>query len=78
MEELAIRTPFIRLDASLKFQGTVTTGGEAKELIINGKISVNDEVCTARGRKLHPGDRVQGPGFAYEITAENLSPSAET
>lgn len=57
-EHIKIETEFIRLDALLKFAGAVGTGGEAKLLIQNGEVTVNGEVCTMRGKKLRPGDRV--------------------
>lgn len=57
-EHVKIETEFIRLDALLKFAGAVGTGGEAKLLIQNGEVTVNGEVCTMRGKKLRPGDRV--------------------
>lgn len=53
-----IETEFIRLDALLKFAGVVETGGEAKLAIQDGEAQVNGEVCTMRGKKLRPGDRV--------------------
>ena len=58
-ETVKIETPFIRLDALLKFAGAVETGGEAKQIIQEGQVSVNGEVCTQRGRKLYPGDRAE-------------------
>lgn len=58
-EHIKIETPFIKLQDLLKFAGTVGTGGEAKLAIQNGGVAVNGEVCTMRGKKLFPGDRVE-------------------
>ncbi len=58
MEEIKITTSFIRLDAFLKLTGMVDTGGQAKVLIQMGKVSVNGQVCTMRGKKLFSGDEV--------------------
>ena len=55
---IEITSEFIRLDALLKFAALVMSGGEAKMLIKDGKISVNGEPCTQRGKKLRPGDSV--------------------
>lgn len=55
-EKIAINTTFIRLDALLKLVGAVETGGRAKLLIQEGRVMVNGEICTMRGKKLHPGD----------------------
>ncbi|MBR3666624.1 MAG: RNA-binding S4 domain-containing protein, partial [Ruminococcus sp.] len=37
-------------------------GGEAKQLIQDGEVLVNGEVCTMRGKKIRPGDRVELDG----------------
>lgn len=57
--EITITTEFIKLQDLLKFASLVGTGGEAKVLIQEGAVSVNDEVCTQRGKKIRPGDEVQ-------------------
>lgn len=62
MEKIAIETEFIKLDALLKFAALVGTGGEAKYVISEGMVKVNGEVCTMRGKKLRPGDRVDFAG----------------
>jgi ribosome-associated protein len=56
---IGITTPFIKLEALLKYAGLVGTGGESKIRIAEGEVLVNGETCTQRGRKLHPGDRVE-------------------
>lgn len=48
----------IKLDSFLKFAGIAPTGGQAKVMIQNGEVLVNDMVETRRGRKLVSGDRV--------------------
>ena len=55
---IEITTPYIKLEALLKFAGLVGTGGESKIRILEGEVLVNGEVCTQRGRKLRNGDRV--------------------
>lgn len=67
-EKVPITTEFIKLDALLKFAGAVETGGEAKQIIQEGGVSVNGEVCTMRGKKLRTGDRVELPGIRIVIT----------
>ena len=41
----------------MKFAGAVETGGDAKLIIQEGRVAVNGETCTMRGKKLRPGDR---------------------
>lgn len=55
---IKITTEFIKLDALLKFASMAGSGGEAKNLIQNGEVLVNGEVCTMRGKKIRPGDTV--------------------
>ena len=71
MEEITIQTEFIKLDSLLKFAALVGTGGEAKIVISDGLISVNGEVCTARGKKLYNGDVVEFDGQKIRILHEN-------
>ena len=40
---LPIETEFIKLDAALKYAALVATGGEAKEVIAEGMVTVNGE-----------------------------------
>lgn len=60
--------PYIRLDQLLKREGVTGTGGQAKFLIQEGAVRVNDEVETRRGRKLREGDRVEVGG--HEIVVQ--------
>lgn len=57
-QTVKIKTEFIKLDALLKFSSLVNSGGEAKMLIQDGKILVNGEICTMRGKKIRSGDKV--------------------
>ena len=55
--EIKIHTEFIKLQDLLKFAGAVETGGDAKLIIQEGRVTVNGEPCSMRGKKLRPGDR---------------------
>lgn len=68
VRKVEIHTPFIRLDECLKFAAAVLSGGQAKEAIQSGHVYVNGEICTMRGKKLVPGDRVGFAGKVYEVT----------
>ena len=68
MQEIGIRDGEIKLQAFLKFANAVGTGGEAKIRIVEGEVMVNDEICTMRGKKLHPGDTVTIDGDKYLVT----------
>ena len=68
MEKIKIKTEFIKLEALLKYASVCSSGGEAKNVIADGLVSVNGEVCTMRGKKIHPGDMVNFDG--KELTVE--------
>lgn len=70
MEKITIETEYIKLDSLLKFAAVVGTGGEAKYVISEGMVSVNGEVCTMRGKKLRPGDKVSFQGLDFEVVKE--------
>ena len=55
-EQVQIHTEFIKLHDLLKFAGAVETGGDAKQIIQEGRVQVNGELCTMRGKKMRPGD----------------------
>ncbi|MBP1549790.1 MAG: RNA-binding S4 domain-containing protein [Oscillospiraceae bacterium] len=56
--KVKITTEFIKLDQLLKFAGAVAIGSEAKEIILDGQVKVNGEICTMRGKKIRSGDTV--------------------
>ena len=67
METHIITTEFIKLQDLLKFANAVSTGGEAKIRVQEGKVKVNGEVCTMRGKKIRPGDVVEMDGQQYMV-----------
>ncbi len=62
-----ISTEFIKLEAALKYCNATESGGMAKAVIQDGLVKVNGEVCTMRGKKLYPGDKVQFEDRTYVI-----------
>ena len=66
---LAIHTEFIKLQDALKYANLVYSGGEAKQLILDGQVKVGGEVCTQRGKKLYPGDTFSFMGSRFVICA---------
>ena len=70
METITINEEFIRLDHLMKFSGMCISGGRAKYLIQNGEVKLNGEVCTMRGKKIRPGDKVEYQNRMIEVTAE--------
>lgn len=64
---VSVDTEWIRLDALLKLAGAVGTGGQAKFEIQAGAVELDGAVCTMRGKKVRPGQRVRYGGKTYEI-----------
>ncbi len=66
---VAITTEFIKLESFLKLCDAVPSGGMAKTFIQNEQVLVNGEICTMRGKKLRPGDRVSMDAQSWLVTA---------
>ncbi len=70
-EIIEINTEFIKLDSLLKFAGAAETGSVAKMFVQEGRIKVNGEVCTARGKKIKDGDVVSFMNIDYKIVKKD-------
>ena len=62
MRTVEIEKEPVELYKILKFEGLVTTGGEAKLLIGNGQVTVNGEIETRRRKKIVDGDVLEFRG----------------
>ena len=69
MIEINIREDdeYIKLGQALKKAGLVDSGVEAKMVILDGLVKVNDQVETQRGKKLHGGEIVSYNGETVKI-----------
>lgn len=56
VKNIKIQTEFIKLQDLLKIGGLCDTGGMAKNIIQNGEVYVNGEICTMRGKKMRAND----------------------
>lgn len=68
-KEVVIYTQYIKLQDAMKYANVVYSGGEAKQLILDGQVQVNGEICTMRGKKLYPEDVFSFMGSKYIIKA---------
>lgn len=59
MKEISIDTDYIKLDQFLKLAGIAQTGGQAKIIISEGNIKVNNEVIFQRGKKIRKNDIIE-------------------
>ena len=61
-EEIQLKKLPIELHALLKFANIVQSGGEAKALISQGYVAVNNSLTNQKGKKIQDGDRVTVQG----------------
>lgn len=67
LKEIKIKDEFIKLGQALKLAGAVDSGLDAKFVIQDGAVTVNDEVELRRGRKLYKDDIFSYDGMEYII-----------
>ena len=67
MQEVVISDSVIRLNSLLKLLNIASSGGEAKHLILDGNIKVNNEICTVIRKQLHPGDIITVDNTEYKL-----------
>jgi ribosome-associated protein len=60
---------FILLQSLLQVGGVCNTGGEAKILIVDGDVTVDDEIETRRGKKIRAGQRVSCAGVSIDVVS---------
>lgn len=67
IDDVPIGGESIRLGQFLKFAGILDSGGDVKEAIIDGFVTVNGEVDRRRGRQLQVGDIVGFEGRKIRV-----------
>lgn len=67
IDDISIGSEMIRLGQFLKFSGLLDSGGNAKEVIIDGYVTVNGEKERRRGLQLHDGDLVTFEGRTVRV-----------
>lgn len=69
MEEISLREgdEYIKLGQLLKKANMMSSGVDAKMVILDGLVSVNGEVELHRGKKIYPGDVVTFEGESVKV-----------
>ena len=67
IDDVSIGSETIRLGQFLKFAGLFDSGGNVKEAIIDGYVTVNGEVDRRRGRQLQLDDIVDFNGHRVRV-----------
>jgi ribosome-associated protein len=57
----------VELYKILKFESLVSTGGEAKQVIADGRVRVNGEVETRKRKKIYSGDMIAFDGEQVKV-----------
>ncbi|MCW2163637.1 ribosome-associated protein [Microbacterium hydrothermale] len=68
-QDVPVGSEMIRLGPFLKFAGVLDSGGDVKEAIIDGYVTVNGEVERRRGRQLQVGDVIAFEGRSFRVQA---------
>lgn len=59
MKEVEITKEPLELYKILKFEGMVSSGGEAKSVITDGQVLVNGKIETRKRKKIISGDTIE-------------------
>lgn len=62
MQEIYIKDEYIRLGQALKLAGLVSSGTDAKFVIQEGMVKVNENTAYERGKKCREGDIIEYDG----------------
>jgi len=66
-QDVEIREEPIELYKVLKIAGLAASGGEAKFMVSEGKVSVNGEVETRKRKKIGVGDEIEFGGERLRV-----------
>ncbi|SBS72632.1 RNA-binding S4 domain-containing protein [uncultured Microbacterium sp.] len=67
IDDVSIGSETIRLGQFMKFAGLLDSGGNVKEAVIDGYVTVNGEVDRRRGRQLQVGDVIDFEGRRVRV-----------
>ena len=70
MNKVLINREPVELYKILKFEGLVSTGGEAKMVIAEGMVAVNGEIETRKRKKMVAGDVIEFSEQQYVLEME--------
>lgn len=67
MRDVILSKPAVELYKILKFEGLISSGGEAKAAIDAGLVKVNGEVETRKRRQINAGDIIEIGGEQLQM-----------
>lgn len=66
-----LESEFVELFKILKFEGLAESGGNAKQVIQDGLVSVNGEVETRKRKKIRAGDQIDFIDHHIEVVGKS-------
>lgn len=76
MQTIEILKEPVDLFRLLKFEGLASSGGEAKNLIADGLVTVNGETETRKRKKIVAGDIIGFAGHEFRVLAPGSNAGA--
>jgi len=70
MTDVLINKEPVELFKLLKFEGLVGSGGEAKAVIADGFVTLNEQVETQKRKKIYAGDVIAFNGEQLNVVLE--------
>lgn len=67
MKEVLLTREPVELYKILKFEGLLSSGGEAKFAVADGLVKVNGVVETQKRKKIVAGDVIEFDGHAFKV-----------
>ena len=71
MKTIDIDREPVELFKILKFEGIAASGAQAKALVADGKVKVNEVLETQKSKKIKSGDKIDVDGQWYMIRLVN-------
>ena len=75
MNEIAINRQPVELFKILKFEGLASSGAEAKIVIAQGLVKVNQQTELRKRKKISDGDIIEFDNKKYKIVLDEDEPS---
>jgi len=72
--EFQIRDEYIELCSLLKAANLVMSGGEGKEVVAQGLVTVDGQLETRKRCKIRPGQQVEFEGAVIVVTSRTQNP----
>ena len=73
MKTIEINREPVELYKLLKFEGLCSSGGEAKAMVAEGQVTVNNETETRKRRKIRSGDTIRFDEIEYTVVFQKSS-----